>query len=73
MMWTLEQQRTAHICLARMAADEERYDDALDQLEAARSLRPGADLDRFQACVHFLARDFETAMYHREVAKRQPS
>jgi hypothetical protein len=49
------------LAAAKAALDQADFDDALDELDQARALRSGADIDRFRACVFLLAEDFETA------------
>jgi hypothetical protein len=70
LMWALEQQRTAHLIEAREAVADQRFDDALEELDAAETLRAGPDVRRYRACVHLLAGNFAEAMEEREIAKR---
>ena len=72
MLWDLERQRAAHIIEARVATQDERYDDALEELNAAAMLRQGADVSRYRACVCLLAGDFVSAMENRRLALGKP-
>lgn len=71
-MWDLERQRAAHIIEARTATADERYDDALEELNSAATLRQGADISRYRACVCLLAGDFVSAMENRRIARQYP-
>ncbi|WP_020472591.1 hypothetical protein [Zavarzinella formosa] len=70
-LWTLEQQRAAHITEARAAAADSRFDEALEELNSADTLRHGTDVSRYRACVCLLAGDFASAMENRRLAKNQ--
>lgn len=70
LMWALEQQRAAHVVEARDAVSDKRFDDALEELDAAEALRNGPDLNRYRACVHLLAGNFADAMQERDIARR---